>query len=63
MDKQISEAAAAMGRKGGKAKLKKYGKKHYSEMGKKGMETRWGKKKDDQKKSETEEDELDKEEE
>ena len=47
MDKKtISEAAAAMGRKGAAAKLKKYGKEHYSEMGKKGMASRWGKKED-----------------
>jgi len=45
MDKKtISEAAAAMGRKGAAAKLKKYGPGQYSEMGKKGMAKRWGKK-------------------
>lgn len=31
--------------KGGKAVLKKYGKKHYSDMGKLGNQVRWGKKK------------------
>ena len=30
--------------KGGMAKFKKYGRAAYSEMGKKGMKSRWGKK-------------------
>ena len=44
MDKEVSEAATEMGRKGGLATKKKYGKKHYSEMAKKMLEARWGKK-------------------
>ena len=42
---ELQEAAAAMGRKGGPAKMIKYGREHYSKMGKLGMEKRWGKKK------------------
>ncbi len=37
--------ASLLGRKGGQATSKKYGKKHYSQIGKKGMLKRWGGKK------------------
>lgn len=39
-----NEAAAELGRKGGKAFVKKYGKKRMSELGKLGAKKRWGKK-------------------
>ena len=38
-------AAKAFGRKGGKATLQKYGREHYQEMQRKGVETRLRKKK------------------
>lgn len=34
---------AIIGKKGGKAKKKKYGKQAFSEMGKKGAQKRWSK--------------------
>lgn len=40
MVKNIDDTPQAVGRKGGKTTLKKHGKKHYQEMGKK----RWSKK-------------------
>ena len=40
MNKEISEAAAALGRKGAKAVMKKYGKDHYIMMGKRSGEER-----------------------
>lgn len=39
----ISSTAKQLGQLGGLATSKKYGSKHYSEAGKKGMEKRWGK--------------------
>lgn len=39
----IREAATIIGKKGGKTTKKKYGKKYYSELGKKGMKSRWNK--------------------
>jgi len=39
--KQASEAASALGRLGGRAVVKKHGKAHMAELGKKGMENRW----------------------
>lgn len=43
--KSKSSAAVELGRLGGKANVKKHGKKHMSEMGKKGMKARWGNRK------------------
>lgn len=40
-----SEAASAFGRLGGKATARKYGKAHMRKIAKKGLESRWGKKK------------------
>jgi len=40
-----SEAAQKLGKLGGEATAKKYGKKHFSEAGKKGMKARWEKQK------------------
>lgn len=40
----VAKAAQQLGSLGGKATVKKYGKKHFSEAGKKGMAKRWGKK-------------------
>ena len=34
---------ASIGKKGGRAKKRKYGKKAFSEMGKKGAQKRWSK--------------------
>lgn len=45
MQEKLSKAAAQLGRKGGKATYKKKGKKFMSEIGKKGMESRWKNKK------------------
>ena len=42
-DKTIKEVMSLMGRKGGKSNLTKYGKEYFSEIGKLGMEKRWGK--------------------
>lgn len=39
----IKSAGALLGKKGGDTTKKLYGKKHFSEAGKKGMESRWGK--------------------
>lgn len=39
-----NKAAQSLGKLGGKATTKKYGKKHFSEAGKKGMAKRWAKK-------------------
>lgn len=39
-----SDIAKQLGKSGGKKTLKKYGRKHFSEAGKKGMAKRWGKK-------------------
>lgn len=39
-----SEAASALGRLGGRAVVKKHGKSHMAELGKKGMNNRWKKK-------------------
>ncbi len=39
------EAFALVGRHGGRATVKKHGKGHMAEIGKKGAEKRWGKKK------------------
>jgi hypothetical protein len=41
---EISKAASIMGKKGGNVSLKKYGTKFFSDNGKKGMASRWGKK-------------------
>ena len=41
--KKESEAFAFVGRRGGKATFKKYGKGHMSEIGKRGAEKRWAK--------------------
>lgn len=41
---QLKSMAKDLGRLGGFATSKKYGKKHFSEAGKKGMAKRWGKK-------------------
>lgn len=41
--KPKNEAAAAMGRKGGR-KNKRKGKRYFSDIGKKGAAARWGKK-------------------
>ena len=38
-----NKSAVALGKLGGKATVKKYGKKHFSKAGKKGMAKRWGK--------------------
>lgn len=38
---EINEAAQLLGKKGGNTTKKKYGSKHYSEAGKKGMDARW----------------------
>jgi len=43
LTEQEKEAFALVGRHGGRATLKKHGKKHMSEIGKKGAEKRWGK--------------------
>lgn len=44
-DKALEHRVASMmGALGGKATAKKYGKQHFSNAGKKGMEKRWGKK-------------------
>jgi hypothetical protein len=40
----ISELAKKLGSLGGNKTKKKYGKKHFSDIGKKGMKKRWGKK-------------------
>lgn len=39
----MSFCLKSIGKKGGEATVKKYGKKHFSEAGKKGMKARWGK--------------------
>lgn len=41
---QLSEAAGAIGQKGGRSNFKKHGHKHMKEIGKRGAEVRWGKK-------------------
>lgn len=41
--KQLNEMAKQLGTLGGLATKSKYGVKHYSEAGKKGMKARWGK--------------------
>lgn len=38
---ELSKIAAILGRKGGKNNVKKHGKKHMSEIGKKGITRRW----------------------
>jgi len=40
--KKISNAAAELGRRGGKAVVKKHGKDYMSKIAKKGLEKRWG---------------------
>jgi len=39
--KKISNAAAELGRRGGKAVVKKHGKDYMSKIAKKGLEKRW----------------------
>ena len=46
MNKELSDLAKKLGKAGGSQTLKKHGKKHFSDAGKKGMLARWGKKKD-----------------
>ena len=41
MDDEMKKAASLFGKMGGEALKKKMGSKHFSEMGKKGMEKRW----------------------
>ncbi len=40
---EVNKSAVELGSLGGKSTSKKYGKKHFSEAGKKGMKVRWGK--------------------
>ena len=40
----MNKNAQELGKLGGKATAKKYGKEHFSKAGKKGNERRWGKK-------------------
>ena len=40
---KASKAAATMGRLGGRALVKKYGKEHMKKISKKATEARWGK--------------------
>lgn len=40
----MNKNAQELGKLGGKATAKKYGKDHFSQAGKKGMKKRWGKK-------------------
>jgi len=44
MKKNLSNIASTLGKKGGKETLKRKGKKHFSEIGKKGALSRWNKK-------------------
>lgn len=44
--KAAKAAASAFGKMGGKANAEKHGRKHFSKIGKKGAEARWGKKED-----------------
>ena len=46
---KIEKMAAQLGRLGGLANVKKYGKEHMAELGKKGMKNRWNKKSNDNK--------------
>lgn len=41
--KVLNEAAQALGKLGGNKIKRKYGKKHFAEMGRKGMAKRWKK--------------------
>lgn len=43
MEKRSEKPAKKLGKRGGQATSKKYGKEHFSEAGKKGMKVRWGK--------------------
>lgn len=45
VSKEVSDAYAIVGRAGGKATAKRLGKKGMAELGRKGAEKRWGKKK------------------
>lgn len=47
MTNKKDEAAVALGKKGGNKTLEKYGKSHYSDMGKKRWENKKNKNKDD----------------
>lgn len=58
MDKKINEAARELGRRGGKAVLKKYNKDHFKELGKKSGEAR--RKRAEEKKKEEKEQEPEK---
>jgi len=44
MGEELEQYKQMIAKSGGLKTLEKYGKSHYSDMGKKGMKKRWGKK-------------------